>query len=277
MLSKSNTQHVIIAIGDHGIGAVKELASSINRTENTLIVWAGHKEFLGLIDIKNIVDYIALPQHVIDLMDIAPYQTAKAQLIPTIGVAHNVCQKELTQALQETTLDIPKSEYYIGVFLGGDAPDSENNMKYFTSEEAMVFASLVAKEAIARDATVLLTNGPRTGKHDPITGIENSLVHHSDYVDQTSNAFIETLEGSGVKYLFANFVFGSMSAYKPFLALVKQTEGIAFVTGESTSMVSEIGDNLQPGALFIMVVNSMNDTHHAHVKSYYDSGLVNLV
>lgn len=288
LLLEPNSKHVVIAVGDHGITSVKELEPYIQTLSNLLILWAGHREFPDLIGIKGLVDIIALPEHVLDLYEVEKrYEGSKANVISTIGVAHNVWPEGLEKALKETDLVIPESEFYTGVFLGGDVIDDsgkEREIKCFTPEEAVELANIVAGRIDKGNTIVLVTNGPRTGMYNNPEE-PNSQAHRGDSVDKTSEAFIGKLEKLGIRTFFQDYVHGKPSRYELFLALVQKTGGAAYVTGDSTSMVTEIVDSLrrprtedvrEPN-VYVALVGSMTRTHCAHIKSCYRAGLVEIV
>lgn len=262
---------MVVGIGEHGVKAIKEI-SRHSLPKNTVIIWSGHQYLSELTDIKDTASIIALPKHI--KTDALESVNHKAKLVKTVGLAHNVNIQN--DNINLALFDIPKSQKYAAVFLGGDASDENGNMLYFNKEQAIQVAKAIVN-LLPSDVTLLVTNGPRTGRYNSDTGIEVDGVHRSDKIDATSKSFINELSKNGVKFHFENFVFGQPSAFKSFLYLVNKTNGMAFVTGDSTSMVSEIADNIEPGNLYIIDVESMNKNHHRHVESVFRSGIASLI
>lgn len=101
--------------------------------------------------------------------------------------------------------------------LSGDAPDQEK-MKYFTKESVDVLLLrlsylLAVRRTEGFDCTIIVQNGPRTGKHDPLTGKEQCLhkFNHGEdpqsAIDPISSYFINKLEENGIRHYFYNFSF----------------------------------------------------------------------
>lgn len=272
-LSNNKSENILIAIGTHGIKAIKELSEK-DLTNKITIVWSGHQYLNEVNEIINIADIISLPDHLdVNSMN---YKQGKAKLVKTSGLAHNLNIRSSKLALNLDKFNIPESNKYIAIFLGGDAPKPDGTMLYFTPEQATELAKNISP-LLPKDATVLITNSPRTGRFDPKTGNEVSQIHRSETVDLTSKAFINTLKNEGIKIYFENFVFGEPSAYSAFLYLANMSNGMAFVTGDSTSMISEVADNIEYGNLYVLSIPSMNETHKAHISSLYSHGVANIV
>ena len=100
-------------------------------------------------------------------------------------------------------------------------------MRYFTADEARNLAKNVIK-IMHEDAMLLVTNGPRTGKFDPTSGIESLSYHHSDVIDPTTIAFLEVLKTENVKFQFASFVHGKPSAFIACLADLQKNKSELF-------------------------------------------------
>ncbi len=280
--AESDTQHILIATGDHGLEALQKFKHSANK--NVLSVYSSHQIFPELKKAASYIDIAALPTHVIDQQIRSELSALNLRLIETVGVAHNVSVAELDEAYsnwqKESKAPIVPSENYIGVILGGDAPEPNGTMRYFTAKEATQLAKyLVELSKQNNNATLLITNSPRTGKYDPITQKEQK-VHTGETLDETSKALLNELHlhKDTVQHQFFDFVSGNKSAYKPILgALQKNQNSIAVVTGDSTSMVTEMTDSLIDKPLYIINVGSMNNSHKAHARSVNEAGYAHLV
>lgn len=274
--STPNIQHIILSAGDHGLKSLEKL--NFNKP-NVLSVWSAHQPFPEIKTSMNKINIMALPKHAID-SSFRQNLPKEIELVETIGVAHNVSKKELGEAYTawqtQQKNPIKKSHHYIGVILGGDAPDSKGKIKYFSAEESKLLAQAVSVMAKTSNSHILITNGPRTGKFNSKNQEEQGL-HTGKKIDETSQSFINELEKNNISYQFFDFVFGQPSAYKPILGvLAKDKNNIAVVTGESTSMVTEMSECLNT-KFIIANVGSMNDVHHAHVLSVKESGIASFI
>ncbi|MGV2432706.1 MAG UNVERIFIED_CONTAM: hypothetical protein LVQ98_05200 [Rickettsiaceae bacterium] len=167
---------------------------------------------------------------------------------------------------------LPQSTKYLSIILPGDAPDSRGKMLYFTPKDAEKLAKHIAKIAKKSGFVVLVTNGPRTGKHDPETGKE-LVVHQNNILDATSAKFIDILENNKVLYKLFDFQKGQPSNKELIYgAVIYNKDSKIFVPGESTSMVSEAVDIMPSYAVTIYHNAAMNDNHYKHVKAELRSG-----
>lgn len=268
---------VVIGIGDHGLTALRSLKHNSLIKDNFFSLWASHQLFKELQVSAQCLDIIALPTHVVTEEIIQLLKNTNTKLIQTVGVAHNVIPESLQEKRMEWQDRIPAAERYIGVFLGGDAPEPNGNIRYFTAEEAQLMGKYIGERAQAIGATLLITNSPRTGQYDPKTG-KNVTVHQGAELDKTTESFMAGIAQSGTKGYLFDFQFGKASAYPALLGALQQTPGsVAFVTGDSTSMLSEIADSLANGSVYAVTINSMNSAHHAHVKAAHQNGYVHLI
>lgn len=271
---------IVIGIGTHGLKILETITSS-ELQNKPYTVWSGHQYIAGLEKLAGKVDLIALPQHVLNDSIKKLLHHSDTKLVGMVGVPHNITRASLVKSLEQWQVDstltkIPDLKNIIAVILGGDAPDEKGKQKFFTSKEASAFATYVANEALKTGATVLVTNGPRTGKFNPETGEECKVHQEEAEIDNTTKAFVTALKTKSVPYQLYNFTFGKASAYQAILAKVAANAGTAYVTGESTSMVSELLDVLSKDRLFIVQVGSQNSSHNAHVESVSRSSQVSV-
>lgn len=278
-------QHIVLGVGTHGLEVLNKLCETeSDLTDQLLTVWSGHQYIAGLEKLSGKINMMALPTHAITepvkkfIQSIPSNSKTNTSLVPMIGVPHNVTVTTVNEALLKwqtdkslpplpnVSNDKPLDKPLIGVILGGDAPDETGKQHYFTPEEAADFAQSIAKLAKQSSATVLVTNGPRTGKFDPKSGQEQKVHKEDSALDKTTQAFVQVLQDAHISYALFDFKFGKPSAYQPILALLNATKSPAFVTGESTSFVSEMSDILPQGSLNIVRVGSMNPVHLAHME-----------
>lgn len=281
---------VFVGTGEGGI----ESTMYLPKDSNLITCLASHMPF-DQSKHKNLlkkIDFIALPSHV--TADVK--EELGDKLIETIGVAHN--RRPDMTTYDEYQKELPPADVYLGVYLGGDAPTSEKEMKYFTEDDASRLADYVvakAEEINERGlkTCVLVLNGPRTGKHDN-NGKEISTVHREGKSDAITEHFSKKLADKGIEYKVFDFQYNTpenaewVSAYNDFdlvAGAVRTTKGKMFVPGESTSVVSETIDvmpfesidTMPPGKAFIYHHSAMNDAHKAHIESELKAGRVSLL
>ena len=116
------------------------------------------------------------------------------QIIPTIGVAHNLTPDLIQKEYEAHKQDLPKSNKYIGVILGGDAPTPEGKMLYYTQKEAQQLAAYLAGQVKWRKLHLLILNGPRTGKYNPQTHEMIKESHRNGNIDTVTTAFVAELK-----------------------------------------------------------------------------------
>ncbi|WP_010301132.1 ELM1/GtrOC1 family putative glycosyltransferase [Candidatus Odyssella thessalonicensis] len=270
---------VVISVGDYGIDAFKEIKTEINEPFVRCVL-SSHQLTDKIASDKEYADLIALPAHAVSPTFVA--ENPK-KLIQTIGVAHNLTKAQIEadyQKYQNQLLPLKNYKKYIGVILGGDAPDASGNIRFYSVAEAQRLARKIAQLAKAENAVVLATDGPRTGKYDPGTQtiIENFHTLATE-PNEVSAAFTAVLaaELPADQYKFYSFIFKQPSMSKAIYGAVLHTQGALFVPGESTSMVSESVDNLEKGQVYVYPADSMNENHMAHVKMEQQHGRIKLL
>jgi hypothetical protein len=275
--SGTTTQHVVLGVGISGLKYLNTiLVDGSILKHKPYTIWSGHQKFEELQKLIGKVNAIALPTHVINQAVRQQFRFSNTKIISMVGVPHNVTLEDLSKELlrwqrDKTLQPIPNGKEYIGVILGGDAPDLDGKQRFFTPKEATILAKFVSDLAKKNQAVILVTNGPRTGKFEPETAEECKVHTENAELDKTTAAFearlFETiLKEEGVTYALFNFVFGQPSAYKPILAKLGNT-GLAFVTGDSISFVTEMYDVLPKNNIRLIKIGSMNDTHIAYMHS----------
>ncbi len=257
---------VVIGSGEGGIDG------AINLPKNPhLITCLTSHMFLDRYQNLPNIDYIALPIHVSG--DIKAKLGSK--LIETVGVAHNRQPKVCEDVYNKWKKEIPEAPTYMAVILGGDAPlpPPSKGIKHFTEQDAQDLAKYVTQHA--HGATVLVLNGPRTGKYNA-KGEEDKDVHRKNYSDPITELFVQKLKQNHIKYKLFDFQHNSpenkpyVSPFNSFdliVGLLQQKEGKLLVPGESTSMISEAIDTLPQGKVLVYTNGAMNPVHESHVNS----------
>jgi mitochondrial fission protein ELM1 len=268
----------IITSGDYGI----EFIEQHKKIPQLMFCHSSHQLTPQHQKLINKADIIALPIHTIEAEFEKEVGKSTTKLVKTIGVAHNLTQEKIEESYAQNKNSIIIQGPYLGIILGGDAPTPEGKMLYYTQEEAEKLAEYVAQKAVKENFRILILNGPRTGKHDPKTGIEDKSVHRNSNIDKVTQKFMQTLTSKGLKnnkdFQLFDFQFGSQSMYPTVLgAIAQSTENQIIVTGESTSMISEITSLLSPKQITIFTNEAMNKNHFAHIESEFGAGRANIL
>lgn len=269
----SKNRGIVIAAEVESINVLKELGPQ----ENLVISHSSHQYTKDHANLKNIADIVALPRYVVTPEILLTIESPTTVLVQTVGVPHNLSQESIKEAYQKSKDNLPSAQNYVGVILGGDADTPDKRVLYYKPEEAINLATYLVPIVKEKKAHLLILNGPRTGKHDPLTGkiIEGS--HRDGRVDAVTQAFIESLDKQGFKsgqdYTLLDFQFGKPSMYPVVLGALDATHGSLYVAGESTSMVSESADCL-PGHVIAFTNGAMNENHKKHCLSEQDAGRI---
>ena len=160
-------------------------------------------------------------------------------------------------------------------------------MLYFSEDDARKQANKIVSYVNsyfggdAKHVAVMITNGPRTGKHDAQTGVLRTPdPHRSACIDPVSQAFLAVLEAHFPGQLFFyDFQFGQPSAYLPMMARTARAErALWFVPAESSSMVTESSYLSTKGIPAIVYTpRSANEMHLALVEDSRRYGIVSLL
>jgi len=270
---------IVIGPGEGGIQGIKELPK-----DSRLVIGLTSHMFLQGYNDPNILEkvtFIALPAPV-------PQEQKELlgnKLIETIGVAHNRQPETADNTYKEWGQKVlPRCTSFIGVVLGGDAPTPTKDLKLFTEKDATQLADYIAKHA--KEACVLVLNGPRTGKHNAAKK-EILTVHRKGDSDHITKTFVHELKTKGVlKVKVFDFQHNTpenkewVAPYNAFdlvVGTLRAMKGTLFVPGESTSVISEAVDTLPPGKVIAYLNSAMNEVHHAQVASELAAGRVSVL
>jgi hypothetical protein len=150
---------IVVGAGEGGIDGIEQFSQNpylmICLTSHMFLERYKDPELL-----KKVM-FIALPSH----DTLLERQQIGNKLIETVGVAHNRQVENANAAYEKYQSDLPEGKTYLGVVLGGDAPTPTKEINLFTKEDAEKIAAYVIKKAQETNATLLVLNGPRTGKH----------------------------------------------------------------------------------------------------------------
>lgn len=277
----------VFVSGSHGLLMADKIKNS---KPDTKIIWSGHQYFSELDSVENLPDIVALPETAVVEKEYAAIEK-KTKLILTTGVSHCVNAESVAEDharfKAEMLPDHAQFPNQIGIVLAGDAPTADGEMLYFSKENAEALAvnisSFIKLNNLDKaDTALMITNGPRTGKHDPETGHPHHPEPHRCYqLDESTKAFVDVLKAQMEKanIFVYDFQFGDLkngpSAYKPMIKQVADSQtGIWFVPSESTSMVTESSFFLESNKpVIIYHPDSANAVHRAHAEDAVKQGV----
>lgn len=288
--SNPNEQHIFILSGSHGFEFIQKNpdVQSIIEQKKPIVIWFGHQNpGAGVQSVKEYLNIVALPKYILaDQPELTSY--FKDNCVSMTSVP-NTLTKEALATAQETwnsTYPVekirPAENGYMGIFLGGDAPKPDGTYLYWDIKEAQEQGLAFGKKAIEENKSLLITNGPRTGKFDPQSpDPKNPVVRgthtESAPLDLVSAAFLAGLKESGIpetQYQFFDFKFGkpAKSAYKAMVAALRETPGsVAIYSGESISY-AEIAYFVPH--TYVFRTQSMNEGHEKALQQFKTSSTI---
>jgi hypothetical protein len=290
--------YLFLISGEHGLAHISTLKTQHPRAH---IVWTGHQYFEALTALTTFPDMVALPKG-----SLTPEQqtwlASRTSILLTDGVSHDLSfmtiDKDVQQfnVLHPNAITIEPNETYVGIMIGGDVPATKTSgAAFYTPDEAEKSANAIVahlqKQVGDKPCSVIITNGPRTGKYNPATGQEyvpSTHIATSDTDDPTSHAFIEgflaALEAhkmtSQVNLSLNHFRSGEISAYKPMLhtliqATTQKQPALLYTATDSSSMIAESTIASAQGVqVYTYHTSSTAPSSDTLVKRYYEQGLL---
>ncbi len=272
---------IVIGAGEGGIDGIMDLSANPN-----LIICLTSHMFLERYRDPNLLEkvkFIALPTHAIAQVK----EQLGTKLIETTGVAHNRYPEEADKVYEKWgNTELPPCKTYLGIVLGGDAPapGPANEIKLFTECDAAKLADYISQNA--KEACILVLNGPRTGKHD-LNKNEILTVHRKGELDHMTKLFKQKLAAKGIKNVkvfdFQHNTPENKSWTAPYnsfdlvIGALRATNGEIMVPGDSTSVISESIDTLPPGKVLVYEDSAMNEVHKAHLVSELRAGRISVL
>ncbi len=238
--TEPETDYVFIGAGDLSVDPLVEAKKAI---PEAVTVYASHQSRPNLKEAQEYLDKIALPA-----VDTFKTKTP-SKLISTLGVASLITKEDVIKIYNDKKDNIIQSDNgYIMAVMGGDATNPAEDVQHYTPKEAIKLADHLTKMFIKSNGKkLLITNGPRTGKH--ISGTKEVTQNHrgDTPLDPCSQALVDRLEKNGlcpdVDFQFSDFRYlekGVDSAYMSFLgAAATSSESEVLIAGESTSMLTD--------------------------------------
>lgn len=266
-------KYLIIGIGDLAFSIFQQLSTEPLSHIKTLAL--GHQWTDAYTKLVEHVTWIAVPDYA---MPDCITKATKTRLIRTNGVSHAVTRESLQQAYEahRDTFTLTKDDCV--VILGGDAPNKSGRIKRFTKKDAKNLAKAVARQGYTGHFYIL--NGPRTGKYDSFLK-EILNVHKNGIIDRITTTFSEALKQQkqadlridAARVHVFDFQFGqTLNPYLPLLGAALNGNASVWVSGESSSMVSEIISTFPPERTVVYSNHAMNKTHKRHIESVYKQG-----
>jgi len=267
---------VVIASGS-GQGLAGTLGNA-PKHRGLITAFTGHQLSSDLLSSKQLPDVVALPNSTVGDAE-AAVLTERTRLVRTKGVPHSFTDSAVAQAVAAYGAKghppLPAIDHdTIVVVLGGDAPDMAGQLRRFSETDARALARRIAAIESKRPdggcCRVIVTNGPRTGRHDESGKVRDPDPHRSGHPDVVTQAFVTEIGQHMSVDGLLDFQFAALpSALMPLVDAFRRAPagGRWHLGGESSSMVSQLG-SLLGSALVIDEIPSMSEAHHSHVAEH---------
>lgn len=284
-LSFSNHE-VIFSIGEKSLDFLHYLHNkNLLNSDKSYIAASIHQYDNYIKDLP--LDYLAIPESTLNTDEKKQVINKIPKVTLTFSVpTDNPTIFELKESYEKWDItNKPNLEDdYIIIMLPGDAPDSNNKIKYFTKNSAKkLFDSIyVLWKNSGSKHKFIIHNGPRTGKYDQSTGKIVSS-HDDNKIDEISEYFIELLNSSKMDFRFFNFNFEtdgankkSNSIYKQmlYIAQIEHKDNYFIMPGESVSMIGQIPLYIKPEKAILFKSSSMNKDHELIFNSAFNNNYI---
>ncbi len=262
------------------VDGVAKWARIKSQHANTFSIFLTHQWWSKLLQTfsdKDSLSLIVAPQSTITSRIQESAIQNHIQLLGINGVCSSLHKDDLIKAYQSSS--IPRNKAYTLVLLAGDTQDSAGKWKFFTEKDAIKLAKVITRHYLASKQTILVTNGPRTGKIDSITGRETSA-HKGAAIDSISKAFLAELARVVPynKIQFYNFVYNQPSILPAAMGAVLLNSGSYFyVSGESISTASQALSLLPAHSILLYIHSAMLDIHRAYVAQELKLGCASII
>lgn len=241
----SSVHNIIIGAGISGAKAFKN-KPELNKT-HVLLTWQ------WLDDLHNLAynTIVIVPEHAFDKR----FESLKSKGIRFISISGVLHQKTISKIKNESLDKIDPSTHYI-VMLAGDT--QQENGEWVKYDEKMLNEFL---KFLPQDQTILVLNGPRTGKFLKNTNEINANAHKTE-TDHITRA----VQAKNVKkWKVIDFKYDQNSLWDAALHFCITHPSVGLILpGESTSMISEA---LSLGILPIIYKHdAMTAASHKYIK-----------
>lgn len=271
---------ITLGVGERGMEALAHLNNSKMLDPNNSYIALGIHQYFDTISSLPL-NYVAIPEATLDnsqkkaTVDRIPFKTLTFA-VPT----NNPTPEMLKKSYDSWEVDDKPAlgGKYIIVMLPGDAPDQSNKMHYYSTDSNKILFNNLYKlwKKVGQDYKIIVQNGPRTGKHDPVTG-KVACAHEykkgddpKAAIDKISQQFVENLHKAGMNYTLYNFAFEldgdakkSLSVFNPLLYVAQNSDSYFILPGESVSMIGQVSLYINSDRIVAFEPDSMNPTHKA--------------
>lgn len=282
-------KYVVFATGESGSQAIDILSHDQSVNMKNVYISLGIHQYFDVIK-KLSLNYIAIPEAAVNTSEKSQVIGAIKKHTLTFAVPTNTPSLASTrQAYEEWEIDNKPEldKKYIIVMLPGDARD-DIGMRYFTESSAdKLFSDVKRLWEQNPTHTIIVKNGPRTGKYDPGTG-EVACTHEyrwgeedpSIAVDAVSRHFVALLQENQVPHYFFNFAVNketrknnSISSQILYIAQSNQ-DNFFIIPGESVFLLGQIPLYVTSFNAIVFKPSSMNSSHEAIFRSAFDKNFV---
>jgi hypothetical protein len=255
-----NPNNIFISSGKYGAQAIQKLKAICPTLVTVHVSHQVSTAYTGIL-LNAKTNVMALPAHVVNDDIRSQCKNAGVLLVETIGVSHSTDQNLLKEQHKLLASKLPEKPFDV-LIIPGDTENQEGIKVPFKIEDAR---ELVPRLAEHLGPKVLLISGPRTNQHKAFEGM----------VDPITNAFKEILESKGKRVVVFAYK-ETPGGYKAALHAMKcnQVEAV-WVSGESTSMVSEIIDTAPESVNVVGYYQPiMTQVHKDHLDSERKTGRI---
>jgi hypothetical protein len=285
--------NILLIVGESAVRLFAQNHDKIHITKKVMKVASVHQYFpeIKTLSDTQMLDYIAIPKAAIENEEKYLVINSIKNKTLTIGVpSKNPSISELEKKYNEwEIINKPAiDENYVIVMLPGDAPDETGRIINFNEDSCRQLAQFVIKLLESKDYSVIVENGPRTGKYT-VNPPQSAHVHvkgedPENSVDEISKIFLNELKARGIEPLFYNFTFEidpeatspvkiPNSVYSQLLYVAhKNPNNIFILPGESVSALSQTPLYINPENIIVFKPSSMNSQHEAIFSSIFDRG-----
>lgn len=244
----SDPPPVMITVGNDGVDALKR----VPRPRTYFTVLLGHEVPQNLEKASDVVDILAIPEHITDYQEFENIHCIRTQ-----GVSHAITRDKVTKALSRWKDKMVGSDDrpVVVVMIGGSVDD-----KHYDPQETFLLGKYALEKATAIDGRIIATNSPRTSA-------------------EALEAFSNATENSGRTCMFLPCTGNTdASPFQAMLGLVAgNSRSCVIVTGDSVSMPCEAGSIVLPSQLVVFSVSNQNAQNTNFVNWMHEKGRAEVI
>lgn len=276
--------YIAISSGNYGLDALSTIKK---QNGNGITIWVSHQVLDGLkARVKQEagvqgIDVIALPGTAIDAYQAEALARGGSCVLRTMGVSHTMTRIGSIEAYQAMRNQFPIASRYLLVVLGGDTQSTcGQHWRYYSEKEARYLAEYVADWMQREPLTLLVSNGPRTGKFEPLSGKERIGVHRNGVADPVTQVFMQVLRQRKIAASLIDFHYEDTHGIRLNAllgAIASHPDSYALLPGESSSMIAQALAVLPKGSLTLFSHSAMNEVHYREFAALHTYGLVGIL